>query len=261
MKDNKLTKIQYWENIYHNNDLNTTLIDIDDYRELPFRRTVDLIGGIGLDGMKVLEIGAGNSSLLLSLAKINAHKASFSGLDYSEIGCKLLRNRAKLHGLTIDVIHADMFNPRDELIGKYDLLYSIGVVEHFAGLRQVIRSMKKFLKTGGIIITLIPNMRGAIGYLTKTLNRQVYDLHNPHDLTSLVEGHEDEEMKVLKYNYLCSNNFGVISSCFNKKHGLGWKTYVLLSRISKLTWKIEYKYGDFPHTKLLSPYLYVVAKK
>ena len=140
----ELTDKEYWEKGYQGVDLHTGLIDLDDFRELPFRRIVDVIKGLRLDGKDVLEVGAGNSSVLLSLAKECGNNSRFSGLDYTESGCRSLHDRAVINALHINVIHADMFSPEDQLKGHFDVLYSIGVVEHFSELPEVIRSLKSF---------------------------------------------------------------------------------------------------------------------
>ena len=111
------------------------------------------------------------------------------------------------------------------------------------------------------MVTVIPNMRGMIGYLTKKMNPAVYDLHNPHDLDSLKAAHVGAGLDILQVNYLCSSNFGVLSSCVDRNSGMAWHFYVFLTRVSKLLWRFEKPYGDLPHSQLFSPYLFVVARK
>lgn len=258
---NELTEQNYWEKGYQAANIRNKLIDIDDFRQLPFRRIVDLIKSVGLENKNVLEVGAGNSDVLLSLAKTSGGKAQFSGLDYTDSGCEALQVRSSINDLEINVINCDMFNPWDSLISSFDVLYSIGVVEHFSNLPMVIRALEKYLKPGGIMITVIPNMRGSIGYLTKSMNPTIYNLHNPHNLESLESAHQNADMSILQAEYLCSNNFGVLSSCASQQSGFSWRLYYLLSRISKLIWYVESHIGDFPRTLLFSPYLFVVARK
>lgn len=258
---NELTEKSYWEDGYQGVDEHSALIDLNDFRELPFRRIFDLIKSVGLDGKQVLEVGAGNSSVLLSLAKNCGMVSNFCGLDYTEAGCTSLRNRAAFNSVNIDVIHADMFSPDNSLKGSFDVLYSIGVVEHFSDLPPVIASLSAFLKPGGTMVTIIPNMRGMIGYLTRKMNIAVYDLHNPHDIASLKDAHLGVGLDVLRADYLCSNNFGVLSSCVNSDSSVAWRLYVFLTRISKLLWRVEKTLGDLPKSQALSPYLFVISVK
>jgi cyclopropane fatty-acyl-phospholipid synthase-like methyltransferase len=262
MSNINLTSNRYWEDAYQSKSYSSAIINHDDYRELPSRRIFDLISRSFSDKTKkILEIGAGNSDLLLLLAKEYKNSYSFSGLDYSKSGCDLLREKSKLNNLDIEVIYSDIFADDQSAFFGFDVVYSIGVVEHFSNLQVVIDAVKSFCTSGGIVITIIPNMNGVIGFLTRIINKKIYDLHNPHNLMSLKSAHSNSGLKILSAGYLCSNNFGVLSSCFNSPSGFYYHLYVLLSRISKVFWKIETIFHELPKGYFFSPYLYVVAKK
>lgn len=111
------------------------------------------------------------------------------------------------------------------------------------------------------MITFIPNMSGLNGYLTKNFNRDVYDIHIPHNKESFVSGHEQAGLSILEADYLCSSNFGVLSSCFHEESSWKWNTYKQLTRVSKLAWAFESKIFEFPVSQIFSPYIYAVAKK
>lgn len=120
---------------------------------------------------------------------------------------------------------------------------------------------RNYLNEHGLMFTLIPNMAGSIGFFTRLFNRGVYEMHNPHDLVSFLEGHRKAGMAVLYGGYLGSNNYGVLSSCFNERRGLSWHAYVLLTRLSKAVGYLECKLGDFPVSKSFSPYIYAISRK
>jgi 2-polyprenyl-3-methyl-5-hydroxy-6-metoxy-1,4-benzoquinol methylase len=258
---NELTRREYWEQNYQGLDTGAPALDLDDFRQLPERRIVEAARGLGLAGKRVLEIGAGNSSILLALASAPEPGASFSGLDYAEAGCASLQQRARRQNIEVGVIHADMFAPDPALLGQFDVVYSLGVVEHFKDLTATMDKLALFLAPGGRMLTVIPNMRGLLGWLTRRFNRRVYDLHNPHDLASLVDGHKRAGLEVLESGYLCSNNFGLLASCIERPAGLRWHAYTLLSRFSKLSWYLESRWGEAPKSGWLSPYLYVVTTR
>lgn len=48
------------------------------------------------------------------------HRAEFTGLDYSDAGCRLLEQRARSEGLKVGVIHADLFDLTPEVQGWFD---------------------------------------------------------------------------------------------------------------------------------------------
>lgn len=216
---------------------------------------------IGLDGKDVLEIGAGDSQWLPYFA--NKYPGSrFTGLDYSKTGCEKLAERAAeiSNTATIDIYLQDMFAMESVLHGRFDLVLSFGVVEHFTELSHALLAKRKYLKDQGLMFSLIPNMTGSIGHLVKSFNREIYDMHNPHDWNSFLEGHRKAGLTVLSGGYLGTANFGVLSSCFKKHEGISWHAYVFLTRLSKVIGFVENKLGDLPSSRMFSPYIYVISQ-
>ncbi len=186
--------------------------------------------------------------------------AEFNGLDYSDRGCRMLSDRAKREGALVAVYQQDLFEPSEDLIGQFDLIYSLGVVEHFHSLSTVLLAMQRLLARRGRMLTLIPNMAGILGPLTRRYNRHVYEIHVPHDMQSFLQGHQEAGLSVESAGFLCSTNFGVLSACFKGPTDRGWTTYLWLSRLTKAIWFIESKCGDLPRTAALSPYLYAISR-
>jgi len=213
----------------------------------------------GLEGKRVLEIGGGGSSWLAFLAS-RFPASNFVGLDYSKEGCDLLKQYADENGLkNLRYECADFFDC-ERLSGSFDLVYSLGVVEHFSELSATIAHLRRFLDRDGVMVTVIPNMAGVIGSLTKLFNRGVYDLHVPYDRGDLARGHVDAGMTIISGGYLCSSNFGVLSSCFTEERGVKYSIYKWLTRVSKLLWLVESRVVRLPESKWISPYIYTVAK-
>jgi 2-polyprenyl-3-methyl-5-hydroxy-6-metoxy-1,4-benzoquinol methylase len=254
-----LTKIEYWDQGY---------ISRKEIADLAFgwrNHANDLISekieGIGLEGKNVLEVGAGDSQWLPYLSK-KYSGSRFSGLDYSKAGCERLAERITAAGIAneISVYQEDILTPKSMLHGKFDLVLSFGVVEHFTDLSTVLSAKRNYLSHQGLMFTLIPNMAGSIGYLTKLFNRKVYEMHNPHDWPSFLEGHHRAGLTVISGGYLGSLNYGILSSCVDKSDGIPWHIYVFLTRLSKLISIAEIRLGDFPSSKMFSPYIYAISK-
>ena len=259
MTSTRLTAREYWESGYTGQSGSRPL-DIDSFRHFGERKLIEKLESLGLKGRDVLEVGAGNSAVLSYLARTHVGEARFSGLDYSESGCRMLARRAELEGARIEVLQQDLFEPAPRLLGRFDLVYSLGVVEHFSSLPTVLLAMKKLLSADGRMLTVIPNLAGIIGALTRRYNRGVYDLHVPHDLPSLVRGHGDAGLAVESSGYLCSTNFGVLSSCFRGSGDRGWRTYRWLARLTIVLWFIESRLGELPHSASFSPYLFTLSR-
>ena len=258
MKTNRLTTNEYWNQKYGSNV--TTTLTTSGFQGHTNKQILEQISSIGLHQKSIIEIGAGGSQWLPFLAK-QYPDSSFTGLDYAKAGCKELKDRAKIENVDITVVNADLFQPPKELIGKFDILISFGVVEHFDNLSETVKALSVFLKPTGTIFTIIPNMNGSIGYLTRKLNKDVYDLHNPHDLASLKKGHEDAGVIIKKANYLCSTEFGVLSACINHKSNAKAKfTYLWLSRLTKFISIFELKLLRLPASRLFSPFIYCITE-
>lgn len=254
-----LTKREYWESGYAaQSDL--VPLQIEGFRNLGSRRLIEKIESLGVSDLRVLEVGAGNSSVLTHLARKYEGKAEFCGLDYSESGCALLARRAKLEGARVRVLRQDVLEPTPDLLGQFDLVYSVGVVEHFSSLCTVLLAIRRFLSGNGRMLTVIPNMAGILGTLTRRYNQAIYELHVPHDLESFLRGHGEAGLEVIGSGYLGSTNFGILSSCFSRPSDRGWTTYLWLSRLTKLLWFFEAGLGELPHSAALSPYLFAVSR-
>lgn len=257
----RLTTHGYWDAGYERSVEGYRPLDVSDFRHRADARVAEAVGELAVGARQVLEVGAGNSAILCHLARQGSPGATFSGLDYSESGCRLLRARAELEGAQVDVLHQDLFKPAVDLLDRFDLVYSIGVVEHFTNLAEVLGAKARLAVPGGRLFTIIPNMQGVIGALTRRFNRSVYDLHVPHDLPAFVRGHHDAGLVVESAGYLCSINFGLLSACFTSPRDRGFNTYLWLSRLTKLAWLVESRTGEFPHTAAFSPYLVVTSRR
>jgi cyclopropane fatty-acyl-phospholipid synthase-like methyltransferase len=257
MDKSRLTTPAYWEATYAGGDLEP--LQVEGYRHFSSRKVVECIGGLIEERTRVLEIGAGNSAILTHLARHHGQRASFTGLDYSERGCAMLARRAQSEGVQVEIIQRDLFAEPPAELTRFDLVYSVGVVEHFEDLGAVLAAKRRFLAPRGRMLTIIPNMAGILGTLTRRYNRRVYDAHVPHTMRSFLQGHAAAGLQVRTSGYLCSSNFGVLSSCFAGTSDPGWTTYLWLTRLTKGLWFLESAIGELPHSQLLSPYLFAVA--
>ena len=255
----RLTKKTYWDNSYEARGC-LVPVQTSGYKHYCYFKNLDVITKIGLQKKNVLEIGGGGSEWIARLA-MEYPESSFTALDYSDAGCKSLEDFSRENGLkNIKVICDDFFNAK-QCEGKYDVIYSQGVAEHFENLPEVMKAFKGFLGADGRMVTIIPNMSGLNGWLTKLFNKAVFHIHVPHTKESFKAGHEDGGLEIIEHGYLCSNDFGVLSSCFADQSGVKWFLYKQLTRISKIVWWFESKFFDFPAGRFFSPYIYCVAKK
>jgi len=206
----------------------------------------------------VLEIGCANSIWPLYFHQY--FNARVYGLDYSEVGCEKSRALLKHYKVPGKIYYGDLFAPQEELRNKFDLVVSFGVVEHFEDTAHCLKSCAAFVKPGGLLLTLIPNMPSVIGLIQKGVDRAVYDVHVPLTKKKLFLAHENARLNLISCDYFMSMNLNVVNSGRFSSHPLNPFLRRALSVPSKVCWILE-KYGlKIPKNRLTSPYIIAVAK-
>lgn len=124
---------------------------------------------------RVLEIGGAPGQYLAYLVR----KYQYEGfvLDYSPIGCEATKRNFSLLGLPVVVHQGDLFEPQPTL-GTFDVVYSLGFIEHFENLTEVIRRHVEFVKPGGLLVVGCPNFTGVNGWFLERLAPQILAKHN-----------------------------------------------------------------------------------
>ena len=164
-KNLDLASISHWNNIYLLQNIEKPLSNPNwspsSYSEILIS---NLIEGIILDKKisSILEVGCGNSPWLAYLG--NKYNLKVAGIDYSIEGCKLAKNNLDCEGVDGAIFCENFFNENVDTVGTYDLVFSLGVVEHFSNTNIVIKSLKKYLNDGGILLSEIPNFNYSIHY-------------------------------------------------------------------------------------------------
>lgn len=255
----KLSTKNYWDSTYGSRG-RLKPVSVEGYKNRCTKMILSKKLPLIASANSILEVGGGGSAWLAYLANKYPHK-QFTSLDFSETGNALLRAYAADNSLyNLKAVEGDFFSNYLDGI-KFDLVYSHGVVEHFQDLSGVLSAHGRFLSERGEMLTIIPNMAGILGFLTEKMNKEVYDIHVPHDLASFEKGHKEAGLNIIESGYLCSNNFGVLSSCIKKNTGFMYSFYKQLTRITKLVWLFEDKVFELPISKLFSPYIYAVSEK
>jgi 2-polyprenyl-3-methyl-5-hydroxy-6-metoxy-1,4-benzoquinol methylase len=126
-------------------------------------------------GMQVMEIGCAPGKQLAYVAKMLGAKVS--GIDYSAVGVRYSEALFKALGIDGDVRCEDMFSSSFSK-GAFDVVYSIGVVEHFDDPTEVIELHAQFLRAGGTALIAIPNYGGIYGRLQAQFDPENLAIHN-----------------------------------------------------------------------------------
>lgn len=126
--------------------------------------------------MTILEIGGAPGDFLVYMYKNFGYK--IHAIDYSEIGCRKMKENFDLLNIPITIFQGDIFHTDDNYLGKYDIVYSLGFIEHFNDLDTVIKKHLEFLKPGGILLIDTPNFLGINGFFVKKLAPRAFSKHN-----------------------------------------------------------------------------------
>lgn len=97
-------------------------------------------------------------------------------LDYSPEGCRKARENFRALQIDARVIQGDLFDPAVE-IESHDLVYSLGLIEHFTDLELVARSHLRFVRPGGLLMLGAPNLRGLNEWMMRRLAPEVLGTH------------------------------------------------------------------------------------
>lgn len=210
-------------------------------------------------GATLIELGCGRSVWLPYFA--TSFGLNVSGVDYSETGCNQTRALLARDGIQSDIRNDDIFSPPDDMLSRYDLVTSFGLVEHFSDTVDCLRHCAAFAKPDGLIITTIPNMFGSTGLLTRLINRPVFDIHVPMNLAMLQSAHADAGLEVLETRYLMPINLNVVYPPLGYPNAAKEVINRLFSWISKSVWILDRMGLGLPPTRAFAPYLACVAKK
>jgi SAM-dependent methyltransferase len=140
------------------------------------------------DQCRVLEVGCGGSKWIPYFD--SSLRCETWGIDYSPEGIALTRNQLP-ELARCRLIRGDFFD-RDSLpSGYFDLVYSMGFIEHFEVGTAVTKRLTELLRQGGKAITIVPNFVGPYGRLQKLVDGKVYEKHVVMRRQDLDRVHED----------------------------------------------------------------------
>jgi 2-polyprenyl-3-methyl-5-hydroxy-6-metoxy-1,4-benzoquinol methylase len=157
--------------------------------------------GGAVPGSQVLEIGCGRSPWLASLAQQGCR---VSGIEKESYAARLTSANLVGARVTGEILSGDAFDvQRNEgLREQFDVLYSVGFIEHFDGISDKLRLLGSYLRPGGRIVSFVPNLQGINWLMQRFGSLPVLRAHVIYTTETLREVHEQAGYRTLLTTYL-----------------------------------------------------------
>ena len=165
--------------------------------------------------LTALEVGGAPGQYLVYMHRALGYRVSC--LDYSDIGCRKTRENFDLLGLPVEVMRGDILDDNLSL-PLYDVVYSLGLIEHFADPWTITRRHLKFLKPGGTLMIGVPNLLGINHWFRKRLDPHALTTHNlaAMELDDWKAFEEPEHLEVVFKGYIGGLEPSVLDRCETK---------------------------------------------
>jgi 2-polyprenyl-3-methyl-5-hydroxy-6-metoxy-1,4-benzoquinol methylase len=217
-------------------------------------------GSLGIRaGDRLLEAGCGGSVFLPYFAR--EYGLAAEGVDNSPEGCELSNAISSRSGIHTPIHAGDILHPPAALRGRYRVVFSLGLAEHFSPTSSIISALATLLQPAGYLMTVVPNMHGLVGALQRVVDPAVYRIHVPLSPTELADAHRACGLSVLDAKHVMTANFSVVNFSGSGSRippGLGLR---LASWTSKVVWSLQ-RIGlpEIPNG-WTSPYVVVLAQR
>ncbi len=210
-----------------------------------------------LPGARLIEFGCAQSIWLSYFAKHGGMRVT--GIDYAPRGCEKAAAVLARDGVDGEIVQADFMDPPHRLLGAFDIGISFGVAEHFEDTAECLAAFRRFLKPGGILVTVIPNMAGLTGQMQRWLDREIFDIHVVLDAPALAAAHRRAGLDPVQCDYVVCSNFGMVT--LGPRRALAKRLLRLaLMSVSFALWIIDRSVIRLPATRFLSPYIVCAAR-
>ena len=116
----------------------------------------EIIGAVDWKNKKVLDVGCGTGLFDHLIAERGAEVLA---IDYSENAIEVAKKNYQLPNLNFSVGEASTVE------GMYDVIVSLGTLEHMDNPLEILKIFKKHLKPNGTILITCPNWLNPRGYM------------------------------------------------------------------------------------------------
>lgn len=180
MKTSTLTQKKYWDNNWEKIKL-PQIIDIK--HSTKSTKELDSIFHKFLnkdENKQLIEIGCAPGTWLDYFYKNFKYKAN--GIEYTENGVQNTIDNLKILKTPLKLISGDFLKYKFK--EQYDVVFSMGFIEHFTSPELIIKKQLDILKKGGLLIIGIPNLRYFNSLVEKIFcSKKIIESHNKKIMT------------------------------------------------------------------------------
>lgn len=256
------TDREYWEEYWHSRRQNgppELTIDTNKYSRglySVFHRF--LPSG---EALSIVEIGGAPGIFISSLTKINS-QLRLGIIDYSDQGIAETKKVSGELGLDIQIHQKDIYSCDLSDIPKYDVAYSLGVVEHYEDIELSVNKHLACIKDGGLLIVGLPVFLGVNEWLVDRLAPKNKTTWYPMvmDNRSWKKLYDRPDLQILADEYVGGFNPHVHHRLEDKTSLLKKIGYVLLHRYFARIWDVL-PATDQLNSRYCSFFYYFVARK
>lgn len=203
---------------------------------------------------KILEIGCAKGDWLIYFANEFGYEPY--GIDYSEIGCKMAEENFKVANVNGKILCEDIFKTSLEN-ESFDVIYSMGLIEHFEDPTRILDKHIELLTNGGILIITIPNFKSSIyRFLAKIFSkeREIIEFHNIDimEKAKLNKLCQNKGIRILMLDYFGPVNIALVGGDAQNKV-MQYLLHIINQMIGYLTFYLKSRH--------YSPYIVLIAKK
>jgi 2-polyprenyl-3-methyl-5-hydroxy-6-metoxy-1,4-benzoquinol methylase len=165
--------------------------------------------------LAVLEIGGAPGQFLVYFAKEFGY--SPHAIDYSTIGCEKMRKAFEIANLDVTIYNRDIFSDLSDL-PRFDIVFSMGFIEHFSDLDLIVEKHIELLKKQGILLLGVPNYRGISQVVLRRLAPQKLSMHNldAMDIKNWESFEKKHGLETIFKAYIGGFNPGMYRRCENR---------------------------------------------
>jgi len=133
---------------------------------------------LNVDRLQIIDCGCGEGLMLRFIAE-QFENVDVYGIEYSDAIGKAERMAVDLD-LSFNLIRGDLLKEwESQYLNKFDVVLSLGLIEHFEDPGEILAQMIKVLKPGGALVTIVPNFNGLFHVLWQLYDKANYAYHIP----------------------------------------------------------------------------------